>query len=180
MFNFAQTGEKAAGLIMWRKRCPRIVSAPSGITRRHLYMRRKTRSHHRCRPQGRRFDPAGFSFGFGVCGKGVTVAFRPMGLRHRRRPRKSGGPPPFELSLQVERNNAHSAFSVHEPAPVTDPNVCRALKVHKRHRRNLRPRNAASIVGLGERPYLGGFRSLLVQPADPAFIGSEQIILVST
>ena len=27
--------------------------------------------------------------------------------------------------------------------------------------------------------YLGGFRSPLAQPADPAFIGSEQLILVS-
>jgi hypothetical protein len=29
------------------------------------------------------------------------------------------------------------------------------------------------------RPHLGGFRSLLAQPADSAFIGSAQIILVS-
>jgi hypothetical protein len=86
------------------------------------------RSHRGYWPQGRRFNPAGFSFGFG-CGKLLTLAFRPLCSR-RRWPQKPGSPSPFELSLQVERNNAHNPNSGgHDPAPGTDFNAHRVLKV---------------------------------------------------
>jgi hypothetical protein len=70
------------------------------------------RSPRRSRPQARRSDPAAFSFGFGGYRKLLTLAFRPMRLmRRHRRPQKSGGPSLFELSLQVQRDNAHNPDS---------------------------------------------------------------------
>jgi hypothetical protein len=62
-----------------------------------------------------------------------------MRLRRHRRPQKSGSQPLFEVSLQVERNNAHNpGLRVRDPAPVTDLNAHRVLKVPKRRRRNQR------------------------------------------
>jgi len=74
------------------------------------------RSPGLCRPQARSSNRAGCSFGFG-CGKLWTPAFRSMRSR-RRLPQKSGSPPLFELSLNVERNDAHKPNSrVSDPVP---------------------------------------------------------------
>jgi len=59
------------------------------------------RSHRRCRPQARRSNPAGFSFGFGGFGKLLLLLRLALERRGRSRPTKSGGPPPFAPSLKV-------------------------------------------------------------------------------
>jgi hypothetical protein len=63
-------------------------------------------SRRRCRPQARRFNPASLLFGFGWRGKLLILAFRLTPFRCRRwgRPCKSGGPPLFALSLNVQRD----------------------------------------------------------------------------
>src|ERR1700724_2156245 len=76
------------------------------------------RSHRRCRPQARRFNPAGFSFGFGGLGKLLLLLRLALGRRWRSRPTKSGGPPLFEPSLKVQGYKAHnrnSGFAVLPP-----------------------------------------------------------------
>jgi len=65
------------------------------------------------RPQARRPNPAGFSFDFAVLGKLSNLLFMPvlLGRGRRNRPHKSGGPPLFEPSLKVQRDNAHNQNS---------------------------------------------------------------------
>jgi hypothetical protein len=73
------------------------------------------RSHRLCRPQAHRFNPAGFSIGFGGFGKLLLLLKLALGRRWRSRPTKSGGPPLFEPSLKVEGYKAHhrnSGFAV--------------------------------------------------------------------
>jgi hypothetical protein len=78
------------------------------------------RSHCRCRPQARRFNPAGFSFGFGRFGKLLLLLLRlALGRRWWSRPTKSGSPPLFEPSLKVAGYNAHNLNSgFRGPTPV--------------------------------------------------------------
>jgi hypothetical protein len=82
-------------------------------------------------------------------------------LKHPRRPRKSSGPPLFELSLQVQGNNAHNASRSRSCPLDTDLNVRRLAKIHKaaeesrtganalapaaRRRRHVKPR--MNIIG---------------------------------
>lgn len=75
-------------------------------------------------------QPGEFSFDLG-CGNLPTSDFRPLRLRRRRRRQKSGSPPLFELSLQVERNNAHTELRASRSAPGMEFNARRVLKVLK-------------------------------------------------
>jgi len=98
-------------------------------------------SHRWGRPQARRFDPAGFSFGFGGCGKLLILPFKFLLFRRRRwnRSRKSGGPPLFELSLKVQRDIAHNAPQGSRSCPgATALNARGALKVLNGAPRNQR------------------------------------------
>ncbi len=100
------------------------------------------RSRRRCRSHARRFNPAGFSFGFGGCGKLLLLR---LALRRRWRnlPRKSGGPPLFALSLKVERNIAHNRAPGSLSCPgATTLNAHRPLKVLQR-RASMRWRRSA-------------------------------------
>jgi hypothetical protein len=83
-------------------------------------------------------QPGGFFFW--IWGRQATDSgFQADALWRRRRPQKSGSPPLFELSLQIERNNAHNPNSGgRDPAPGADFNTHRVLKVPKRRRRNQR------------------------------------------
>ena len=88
-----------------------------------------TNSHRQRQTSNPPTQPGGFFFGFGGYSKLLTLAFGPMRLRRHRRPQKSGSQPLFELSLQVERNNAHNpGLRVRDPAPVTDLNAHCVLK----------------------------------------------------
>jgi hypothetical protein len=69
------------------------------------------RSNRRYRPQARRFNPAGFSFGFGGFGKLLLLLRMALGRRWRSQPTKSCGPPLFEPSLKVQWYTAHSRNS---------------------------------------------------------------------
>jgi len=58
------------------------------------------------RLRARRFNLVGHLFCFGWRGKLLIMAFGPTLSRDRQwgRPRKSGEPPPFALSLKIQRN----------------------------------------------------------------------------
>jgi hypothetical protein len=57
-------------------------------------------------------QPGGFFFGFCDARQVADGSFQVDAFRDRfRRPGKSSGPPPFEPSLNVQRDNAHSAAS---------------------------------------------------------------------
>ena len=62
-------------------------------------------------PQARRLNPASFSFPFAGRGR-LTLRFKPMLLVRGgfHRPGKSGGPPLFEPSLKVKRDDAHNNY----------------------------------------------------------------------
>jgi hypothetical protein len=92
------------------------------------------RSHSRCRPQARRLNPAGFSFGFGRFGKLLLLLLRlALGRRWWSRPTKSGGPPLFEPSLKVPGYNAHNLNSGFAVPPLCDDlNAHRVRKVPRR------------------------------------------------
>jgi hypothetical protein len=64
------------------------------------------RSHRWYRSQARRFNPAGFSFGFGGRGDPLMLLL-PFKAMLFARARKSGRPPPLEPSLKVQRDIAH-------------------------------------------------------------------------
>src|SRR5258706_4184885 len=82
------------------------------------------------RLQGRRVDPAGFSFAFSGRGEVLTLPFKAMPLGHARKPR---GPPLFEPSFKVPRDNAHNQSSGFAAAPgFKGLNACGPLKVHPR------------------------------------------------
>ncbi len=76
------------------------------------------RSRSRCGPHARRFSPAGLSFA--VVGRGdwlMLLPFKAMLLLERAGGRKSGGPPLFEPSFKVQRENAHNQSSGFTAAP---------------------------------------------------------------
>jgi hypothetical protein len=105
------------------------------------------RSHRRCRPQARRFNPAGFPFGFGGFGK--LLLLRLASGRHKRsRSTKSGGPPPLEPSLKIQGDIAHYQSSGFAVAPrVKGLNAHGPLKV---------PSKMASALGAdAEMGWLG-------------------------
>ena len=90
------------------------------------------RSHCWYRPQARRFNPAGFSFGFGGFGKLLLLLRLALGRRWRSRPTKSGGPPPLEPSLKVQGDIAHNQSSGFAVAPrVKGLNAHGPLKVRQ-------------------------------------------------
>jgi hypothetical protein len=74
------------------------------------------RSHRRQRSRARRFNPVGFSFALVGPRNLLPLPLRPLALRRGRfrRPGKSGSPPPFAPSLNVQGHDAHndSGFSV--------------------------------------------------------------------
>jgi hypothetical protein len=70
-----------------------------------------------------------FFFAFGWRGS-LFLTFKPLLLRRRRwiRPRKSGGPPLFELSLKVQRDVAHYPPPGSRSCPGTTASTRSALK----------------------------------------------------
>src|SRR4029453_16632106 len=70
-----------------------------------------------------------FVFAFGWRGS-LFLTFKPLLLRSRRwiRPRKSGGPPLFELSLKVQRDVAHYPPPGSRSCPGTTASTRSALK----------------------------------------------------
>jgi hypothetical protein len=70
----------------------------------------------RRRPKGQ-LNPAGFSFAFAGCGKLLTLLFPMLFPMLLERARKSGGPPLFEPSFKVQRENAHNQSSGFAVAP---------------------------------------------------------------
>jgi hypothetical protein len=100
----------------WCGRCGLTAKPLSGASCPAAWPRARgsgPRSHRRCRPHARRFNPADFSFGFGGFGKLLLLRLA-LGRRWRSRPTKSGGPPLFEPSLKVQGDDTHnnSGFSV--------------------------------------------------------------------
>jgi hypothetical protein len=102
------------------QRCPRIVSRTKATSYAAPELHRDAlgrgasvpRSHRRCRPQARCFNPAGFSFGFGGFGKLLLLRLA-LGCRWRSRPTKSGGPALFAPSLKLQGDNdAHKQLRV--------------------------------------------------------------------
>jgi hypothetical protein len=93
------------------------------------------RSHPRCRPQARRFNPAGFSFGFGGFGKRLLLLLLlllrlALGRRWRSRPTKSGAPPLLAPSFKVQGDIAHNRNSGFAVLPQCDDlNAHRVRKV---------------------------------------------------
>jgi hypothetical protein len=74
-----------------------------------------------------------FFFAFGWRGS-LFLTFKPLLLRRRRwiRPRKSGGPPLFELSLKVQRDVAHYPPPGSRSCPGTTASTRSALKRSQR------------------------------------------------
>jgi hypothetical protein len=78
------------------------------------------RSLRRCRPQARRLNPAGLSFGFGGLGKLLLLLRLALGRRGRSRPAKSGGPPLLAPSFKVQGDIAHNRNSGFAVLPQCD------------------------------------------------------------
>ena len=128
-------GRSGRGQILHALADSNVPAPTDGALRRHGLGRGASdpRSHWRCRPQARRFNPAGFSFGFGRFGKLLLLLRLAWGRRWWSRPTKSGGPPLFEPSLKVQGYNAHnrnSGFAA--PLQCDDLNAHRVRKVPRR------------------------------------------------
>lgn len=78
-----------------------------------------------------------FFFAFGWRGR-LFLTFKPLLLRRRRwiRPRKSGGPPLFKLSLMIQRDRAHKFLTNQSrgPSQLTGLTMLKSLATAARYR----------------------------------------------